>query len=151
MLILGNVFTDAVSHMFHWILLWLDGVIYWAASKCYQLFMMLSSARIFEDEFFANFARRIYAILGVFMLFYLAYALLMAIVDPDKYSKGDKGVGNIAINFVVSLIILGLVPTIFSYAYRLQNFVLSKDLMGTIILGTPLNDNNSNVVSFGDF
>lgn len=150
MLILGNVFTDAVSHMFHWILLWLDGVIYWAASKCYQLFMMLSSARIFEDEFFANFARRIYAILGVFMLFYLAYALLMAIVDPDKYSKGDKGVGNIAINFVVSLIILGLVPTIFSYAYRLQNFVLSKDLMGTIILGTPLNDNNSNVVSFGD-
>lgn len=149
MLIL-NALSDAVSHMFHWILLWLDGVVYWAASKCYQLFMMLASTRIFEDEFFANFARRIYAILGVFMLFYLAYALLNAIVDPDKYSKGDKGVGNIAINFVISLVLLGLVPTIFSYAYRLQNFVLSKDLMGTIILGAPLNDVQSSNVSFGD-
>ncbi|MBR1748601.1 MAG: hypothetical protein IJ743_02255 [Bacilli bacterium] len=149
MLIL-NALSDAVSHMFHWILLWLDGVVYWAASKCYQLFMMLASTRIFEDEFFANFARRIYAILGVFMLFYLAYALLNAIVDPDKYSKGDKGVGNIAINFVVSLVILGLVPTIFSYAYRLQNFVLSQDLMGTIILGAPLNDVQSSDVSFGN-
>ena len=145
-----NFLGDAVSHMFHFILLWIDSVVYWAASKCYQLFMMLATARVFEDEFFANFARRIYAILGVFMLFYLAYALLNAIVDPDKYSKGEKGVGNIAVNFVVSLVILGLVPTIFSYAYRLQNFILSEDIIGTIVLGSPLNDQDSATLKFGD-
>lgn len=146
-----NFLGDAISYGFHWILLWIDSVVYWAASKCYQLFMMIATSRIFEDDFFANFARRIYAILGVFMLFYLAYALLNAIVDPDKYSKGEKGVGNIAINFVISLVILGLVPTIFSYAYRVQNFILSEDVLGTVILGTKLHDIDENAtIKFGD-
>ena len=157
MLIL-NMLSDALSHGFHLLLLWVDGVVYWAASKCYQLFMMLATSRIFEDEFFANFARRIYAILGVFMLFYLAYALLNALVDPEKLSKGDKSTSNIAINFVVSLVLLGLMPTIFSYAYRLQNFVLANDVLGAVILGGNVNnstsadqfDNNNDKITFGD-
>ena len=59
--------------------------------------MKLSTAQIFTDDFFSSFAKRIYAILGVFMLFYLVYALLNAIVDPDKLTN-DKGAGKIAEN-----------------------------------------------------
>ena len=151
MLILaGNFVLDFINTQFHAILLWIDSVVYWAVSKCYDLFMTLASARIFEDAFFADFARRTYAILGVFMLFYLAYALLNAIVDPEKYSKGEKGAGNIAINFVISLVLLGLVPAIFSYSYRLQSFILSKDIIGAIVLGSSVDDADSAKVTFGN-
>ena len=100
----GSKINTAVQSFF----LWIDSVVYWFASSCYQLFIKLSTAEIFSDSFFSNFANRIYAILGIFMLFYLAYALLNAIIDPDKLTKGDKSVSKLASNFVVSLVIIGL-------------------------------------------
>ncbi len=135
---------NVVNSGIHSILLWIDSVVYWFAAQCYELFIKLASARIFEDNFFANFSNRIYAILGVFMLFYLAYNLLTAIVDPEKFTKGDKGVSKIATNLVVSLVILGFLPTVFSYAYRLQNYILASNMIGSLILGTDIVDINTN-------
>ena len=63
-----------LNNMFHKILLLIDGCIYWTVSQVYQIFIKLADARIFQDAFFSNFAKRIYAIIGVVMLFYLAYA-----------------------------------------------------------------------------
>ncbi len=150
-MLLANFFTDWANTTFHSIMLWIDSVVYWFASQCYQLFLKLASTRIFEDSFFANFANRIYIVLGIFMLFYLAYGLLTAIVDPEKYTKGDKGVSKIAVNLVISLVILGFLPTIFSYAYRLQNYILSSNVIGSLVLGTsPTNVDSDGMLNYGD-
>lgn len=145
---------DWINTIFQSIMLWLDSVIYWFAAQCYQLFMKLSVTQIFDENFFNNFATRIYSILGVFMLFYLAYALLNALVDPDKLTKGDKSVSKIAQNLVVSLVILGLLPSIFSYAYRLQNYILSSNVIGSLIFGTPTIDptveSDDSLIRYGD-
>ena len=141
--------TDWINEGFHSFLLLIDAVVYWFVSVCYNLFVFLATEPIFKEEFFTDFARRIYAILGVFMLFYLAYALLNALVDPDKLSKGDKSVSKLAMNLVISLILLGLSPTIFNYAYRLQNYILSSNLIGAIVMGSELEETNC-ITSFGD-
>lgn len=142
-----------INNFIHMFLLWLDSIVYFFVSKVYQLFIYLSTARIFEDTFFADFANRIYAILGVFMLFYLAYALLNALVDPEKLAKGDKSVSKLAQNLIISLVMLGLLPSVFTYAYRLQNYILSSNLIGALVMGTKptaINDNNESILSFGD-
>ena len=100
------IMLDWLNDTFHKIMLLLDAIIYWAVSVSYQLFIVLARKSVFKEEFFSSFAKRIYAILGVFMLFYLAYALLNALVDPEKLTKGDKSVSKLAINLVVSLILL---------------------------------------------
>lgn len=141
--------TDWINEGFHSFLLLIDAVVYWFVSVCYNLFVFLATEPIFKEEFFTDFARRIYAILGVFMLFYLAYALLNALVDPEKLSKGDKSVSKLAMNLVISLILLGLSPTIFNYAYRLQNYILSSNLIGAIVMGSELEETNS-ITNFGD-
>ena len=123
---------DWINSIFQSIMLWIDSVVYWFAAQCYQLFMKLSMAQIFDNNFYSNFANRIYSILGVFMLFYLAYALLNALVDPDKLAKGDKSVSKLASNLVISLVILGLLPSVFDYAYRLQNYILSSNVIGSL-------------------
>lgn len=138
-----NAVTDWANNSFHHFLLWIDSAVYWLAAKAYKLFIILSSARIFEDDFYQNFANRIYAIIGVFMLFYFAYSLLSALVDPDKLTKGDKSFSKIAGNFIVSLVMIGLLPSIFTYAYRMQNYILSTNVIGTIIFGTPMKNVNS--------
>ena len=157
---MGNLFLtlgvfewigDKISSGFTFIMLLIDNVVYWFASQCYQLFIKLSMTRLFEDAFFSDFANRIYAILGVFMLFYLAYALLNALVDPDKLAKGDKSVSKLAMNFVVSLVILGFLPSIFNYAYRLQNFILSENVIGTLVFGDQsVSSNEDNMIKYGD-
>ena len=138
-----------LNDSFHKIMLLLDAIVYWVVSVCYNLFVFLATEPIFKEEFFTDFARRIYAILGVFMLFYLAYALLNSLVDPEKLSKGDKSVSKLAMNLVISLILLGLSPTIFNYAYNLQNYILSSNLIGAIVIGSELEDTKS-LTSFGD-
>ena len=69
----------------------------------------------------------------------MVYALLNAIVDPDKLTN-DKGAGKIAVNLIISLTLLGLLPNIFDLAYRMQNFVLSSNLLGAVILGSDVVD-----------
>lgn len=158
-LIAANPITSWFNNQIHRFLLWLDQSVYWFAAQCYQLFMKLSTAQIFTDDFFSSFAKRIYAILGVFMLFYLVYALLNAIVDPDKLTN-DKGTGKIAVNLIISLTLLGLLPNIFDLAYRMQNFVLSSNLLGAVILGSDVVDvsdsesvkeNDESLIRFGDY
>ncbi len=140
-----------LNDMFHKILLLIDGVIYWAVSQTYQIFIRLADARIFQDEFFSNFAKRIYAILGVIMLFYLAYTLLMAIVDPDKVSQGDKALTKIAKNIVISLVILGLLPTLFDYAYRIQAIIFKENVIGAIVFGMGGNTNEASIEEYGNY
>lgn len=151
-----NPIVSWFNNTIHHFLLWVDETIYWFAAQCYQLFMKLATAQIFEDSFFNNFASRIYALLGIFMLFYLVYALLNAIVDPDKLTKGDKSAGKVAVNLVTSLVLLGLLPSIFTYAYRMQNFILSSNLLGAVILGSDVVDvsdtsSDESLIRFGDY
>ena len=151
-----NPIVSWFNNTIHHFLLWVDETIYWFAAQCYQLFMKLATAQIFKDSFFNNFASRIYALLGIFMLFYLVYALLNAIVDPDKLTKGDKSAGKVAVNLVTSLVLLGLLPSIFTYAYRMQNFILSSNLLGAVILGSDVVDvsdtsSDESYMSFGDY
>ncbi len=149
-----SLLGDWANSIFQSIMLWIDSVVYWFAAQCYQLFMKLSMAQIFDNNFYSDFANRIYSILGVFMLFYLAYALLNALVDPDKLTKGDKSVSKLASNLVISLVILGLLPATFEYAYRLQNYVLSSNVIGSLIFGTPTidptDDSENSMIRYGD-
>ena len=84
--------------LFQKILLFLDSVVYWAVSMCYQLFVKLATFRLFDDSFFSEFANRIYSILGVFMLFYLAYALLNALITGSPVNISRATPFNLSIN-----------------------------------------------------
>ncbi len=149
MLIMAGLGTW-INNMFHKILLLIDGCIYWAVSQVYQIFIKLADARIFQDAFFSNFAKRIYAIIGVVMLFYLAYALLNALVDPDKATSGDKSLTKLAQNIVISLVMLGFLPTIFDYAYKIQGVIFKENVIGAIIFGTG-STNSESISKYGNY
>ncbi len=153
MLIAINAFFHPIkflNSMFHSILLLIDGGIYWAFSQVYQIFIKLADARIFQDAFFSNFARRIYALIGVVMLFYLAYALLNSLIDPDKATSGDKSLTKIAQNIVISLILLGFLPIIFDYAYKIQGIIFKENVIGAIIFGSD-STNSNDISKYGNY
>ena len=136
----------ALSVGFHSILLWLDAIIYQFVAVMYDIFVLLARTNIFKDDFYRNFSQRIYSVLGVIMLFVLAYALLKALVDPEQLTKGEKGISKMVPTFVTSLVICGLLPSIFDFAYNIQNFILEKNTIGILVLGTGVaNSEQTNV------
>ncbi len=130
---------------FHSIMLWLDAIVYQFVAEIYNIFIMIAESNIFSQETYQSFSQRIYAILGVFMLFLLAYALLQALVDPDQLTKGDKGIGKMVPTFVFSLVMIGILPIVFEFAYDVQNFILEENTIGVLVMGSDVANSDTPV------
>lgn len=128
----------------------LDSVIYSFIGWLYEIYMLLSSARIFRTETFQIFINRIYIILGVIMLFFLAYTILTNIVNPDKFNNEGSGMGKIITNTVISLVLIAILPTIFNFLYYAQEIILKEDFLGKVILGNYSNADSKLVVTFDE-
>ncbi len=113
----------------------IDIAIYGLAKIVYDVFMFIADARILNDSTAANLTRRIYAILGIFMLFVLAYNLLMYIIDPDRMTDKEQGLGSIIKDVLIALAVMLILPTLFNRLYSLQSTVLKSGVIENLVLG----------------
>ncbi len=117
------------------ILLMIDGAIYNLIDYVYDIFDALARINVFSQSDYNLIVSRIYIILGVFMLFILSYSLLRAIISPEDFAKGETSFPNLIKNVVVSLVIIVLLPTVFTLAFNIQNALLNNDTIPKLILG----------------
>lgn len=117
------------------ILLIIDGFIYDLIGYLYEIFEFLAKINLFSQETYKDIVTNIYTVLGVVMLFVLAYSLLKAVINPENFAKGEQSFPKLVQNVVVSLIIIAVLPTVFSVAFNIQSAVLNQDTIPRIILG----------------
>ena len=122
------------------IIMGLDSIIFSFIGWVYQLFLILSRATIIDDSVATQLVRRIYSIIGVVALFMLTYGMLRKMVNPD--AKDKESLGKTVINIVKAIILLAIVPSLFTYAFRIQTAVLNKNTIGKIILGADGSHSN---------
>lgn len=122
------------------ILLYIDTVIYKLISYVYNIFNALAQINLFGNDDYNGIVKNFYVILGLVMLFILAYSLLKAVVDPDSFAKGEHSFPKIIQNVVVSLIIIAVLPTVFSVAFNIQNTLLEKNTIPKLILGSSYDE-----------
>lgn len=113
----------------------LDSVLFNFIDVLYDLLMSISRTSILTQGEIAQFAQRIELLLGIFMLFKLAFSLITYIVNPDDFSDKQKGFGKLIQSAVISLLMLVLVPYIFQMAFNLQTKVLEGNVLAKLILG----------------
>ena len=94
------------------ILLLIDGAIYNLIDYVYDIFNFLTGINIFSQSDYTEIVNRIYVILGLFMMFVLAYSLLKAIINPDDFAKGEHSFPNLIKNVIISLVIIVLLPMV---------------------------------------
>lgn len=139
----GNI-ADFLVSVLSGISLCIDSLVYQLLGYAYNLFNVIASARVLSQDTLATLANRVYIIIGVIALFLVAYALLTAIIDPDKASKGDTSFGKIIPNIAIAIVAIALVPTIFTYAYRIQKDILCDNLIAKWILDSnPISSDDS--------
>ena len=122
----------------------------------YDLIIALSDVNIFNNQVFQNVKNNIFGLIGLFMVFKLAFSVIQYITDPEKLSDSKVGAKQILTHLVIVLIMLGTVNTIFDKAIELQGLILKGAVIEKIIFGTDevstrasventMNDSESNV------
>ncbi len=108
----------------------------------YEMFVQISDAGIFKQSDIRQFSTRIYAFLGLIMVFKVSISLVSYIMNPDNFSKGDVGAPAIIKGFVFALVGIVVVPYIFEIAFSAQRIILKNNIIGNLIMGISNGTNN---------
>lgn len=135
---LNGSIADFIVAIFSFIFLLIDSVVYAIIGWAYDMFTIIAGARVLDESALRDLADRIYIVIGVIALFIVAYALLQAIIDPDKASKGDTSLGKIIPNIAIAIVGIAIVPTIFNYAYDVQRMILCNNIIPKLLLDNSI-------------
>ena len=130
------------------LLIGLAAGIYKLVGYCYQIFLALAKINIFGQDDYLFLVNKIYIILGVLVLFIFAYNFLTFIVDPDKNKSGaevEKMIKKILISFILIL----LCPTLFNFAFKVQDAILDQNIFANFFSSTSTDDINESVKTGG--
>lgn len=127
--------SELIQRGWYGIGFFLDKAVYGLISFLYTLFNDIASVRILNSEIIDDFKNRVYLIMAVITLFIIVYSLLQLIVNPDKGASGEFTVSKVIFNLIKSTILILLVPTLFSFAYRLQGSIMNKHFISRLVTG----------------
>ena len=138
---------EIVQNLFRTLMFFLDNIVYGLIPQIYKLFVYLSQLNLFsgEDNPLQELINRVYVLLGIFMLFKVSFSLLQYIVDPSAFRDSSKGMGKLVTNVLVALVLLVSVPYIFDFAAQLQNIIVQNNVIGQLILGSNMSDENGKI------
>lgn len=116
-------------------------IIYNFIVDLYNVFMYTARAEILESSFIQGIYNKVGMILGIFMVFKLSFSLIQSLVDPNKFTDEKNGFGGIIKRSVISIVLLGVTPSIFRMAFDLQNLVVgtannTDNIIYKLIVGT---------------
>ena len=126
---------DDVAETFWKIIIALVGSIFKLVNSAYRIFLALAEADIFKNAEFDIITKNMYEILSIVMLFALAYGILVKIVDPENSKSGVDG-KKILQKLVMAIVLLALIPSIFSFMFGLQEAILESNVLNSIFTGS---------------
>lgn len=114
-----------------------DNIVYTFIPKLYKLIIYLANVDLFNGNSAVKaLLNRVYILVGVFMLFKLAFSILRYIVDPSAFTDQNKGFTNLVKRILIALVLLVSINPIFDKIYEIQNIIISKNIVSNLILGS---------------
>lgn len=140
--------TGTIYNLLRSICIAIDVQIYSISAFAYSIFYEISSSSLLSSLNLASASQRLYTLLGIFMLFRLAFSFVKYIINPDGM---DKGTSKLLTNLAVSLALIVSVPWIFNRAFALQTYIMESNVIGNLIMGidTSNESNSFNASSYG--
>lgn len=155
-----------------------DNIVYKLVAWVYEIFFLVAEQEIVSSATVTDLFRRVYLILGMFMMFKLIFSLLQSVVNPEMLTDKQKGFGKIVQRSLIAvLLLITLVPTslsnsddalevssnelsfekqieanglLFGALYTVQNRILNNNVLGKIILGvSDTTGENTNSTTLG--
>ena len=120
-----------------------DTTVYGLAIIAINVFNGIARLDLFSTDagaaLYSDIARRLYAIIGIIMIFFFAYQLVLLVINPDGDTKTSTGMVKTTIT---SLIMIAFFPTLFKYMAEFQEHVLTEGTITAIVLGQGASGGN---------
>lgn len=140
MLFLASEESGIMLSLLRTILMTLCNVVYKLIIVMYDLFMAIGSATLLTSEQIQIIYNRVGLILGIVMIFRLMFSFIQYMIDPDKISDKESGVGSLIKKVIVVILALGLTDWVFNKAFEIQDIILQENTIGKVVLGVSSND-----------
>lgn len=140
MLFLASEESGIMLSLLRTILMTLCNVVYKLIIVMYDLFMAIGSATLLTSEQIQIIYNRVGLILGIVMIFRLMFSFIQYMIDPDKISDKESGVGSLIKKVIVVILALGLTDWVFNKAFEIQDIILEENTIGKVVLGVSSND-----------
>ena len=112
--------------IFYWLFSMIAQVVFTISSKILVLIDDLSKYNFFSQGTINDFTSKVYVIIGVLMLFKLVISAVQYIVNPDMFDDKSKGLGAVLKKSIIVVILLAIVPSIFTFAMEIQGDVVEQ-------------------------
>lgn len=122
-----------LSGMFRGFFMLLDTIVYGVLEVIFQLIIDLAHFQLFTSKTIEAFRNRIYLILGLVMVFKLIVSFIQILVDPNKFDDKEQGIVGVVKRLVISMILIVIVPSIFEFSRRLQDYIIP--VIPKVVLG----------------
>jgi len=119
----------------------LDLIVYSLMSSAFKMFDTIANQQILAPVLIEKITARIYAFIGLFMIFKISFSLINYLIDPNKLSDKTAGAGNLIKRTVISLVLVIVVPFGFDLLREAQSVILSDNIIPQLITGKK-SDNN---------
>lgn len=127
--------TLSINNALRTFLLAICELIYTLIIFCYNAFEKLGNAEILTDSQVSGMYSRIGLILGMFMIFRIAFSGISYLINPDAMLDKKKGIGSIVKRTVIAMVLLGITPSLFRTAYQIQGMIINEHIIAKVITG----------------
>lgn len=153
---------DAISGSVRRTFISIDKAIYSFIGQIYELFFEISRMNFLTGQVYSTIFKRVFLILGIFMLFKLTFSMLRYLISPDALNDKEKGAGKLigrvitCILFLIVLVPFGAKDAkdpgesassklnanisnqgiAFGTLQTVQELVVEKNIIGKIVLGS---------------
>lgn len=133
-----NFFNNFIRSLFSAIDYFIYSSIEWVTQGIFDIAELRTNVTIVETV-----RTKIYIILGIFMLFKISSSLIHFMINPDQMNDKEKGAVKLISRTITMLIMLILLPTIFTYIYKAQSVFLP--ILPRLLLGKETQEISENV------
>ena len=134
---------DIVGGVFNIIWSFLCTIIYGLIAAIFNLFNSITQLDILRDGQIDDIYQRVTMIITIVMVFYITFEFIKYVVSPDTISDKEKGAGKIVMRIVVAILLIAFIPSIFSMGMKLQDKILSTNVIPKVIFGSDNYDYKS--------
>lgn len=116
------------------VFLWITIFIYELITSLYDIFEKLCKSRILDSEILNTLSQRIGMLLGIMMLFIVSFSVIQMILEPEKLTDKEKGIGNIAKKIILVIFMLGTSTFVFNVLYGIQSTIIDSHIISKFLL-----------------
>ncbi len=133
-----TVINAAIRSIFYSI----NSLLYRGVRSLYNVFIALCNGQLLDSDTLNGLFGRIGLLLGVIMLFRVAFSFIQVLINPDSFSDNQKGIPSIIKKVIIVIIMFGMSSYAFSFLRTLQSEIIESNVISKFLLPQQVETEN---------